>query len=248
MNADGGQWPSVRGIWPNWMAAYGAAAACMLALPVAAANAAQAETIVPIVPIVPSTTPPPELSLGEQLERTIRNMIELIARPDPRYATFVSISSKTRVIAIETKIDGKGNTMMIDSKPLVAELLTKLFTPQDGVQFSWGKPQTMIDGAFGRVLIELTITEEKRRPEKHRIYFDAVREKIRLVDLHANRDHLAPSLVEGRRIGAELSACSIVPRCHPFPAPYEQTGSQHKGNGNRRCIRRKHSGKIEEPE
>jgi hypothetical protein len=126
MNADGGQWPSVRGIWPNWMAAYGAAAACMLALPVAAASAAQAETIVPIVPIVPSTTPLPELSLGEQLKRTIRNMM---------------------------------------------------------------------------VLIELTITKEKRRPEKHRICFDAVRKKIRLVDLYANRNHLAPSLVEGRRIG-----------------------------------------------
>jgi hypothetical protein len=167
-------------IAPTLRLCRGAAAACLFTLPVAAASAAQAKTVVPVVtvvPIMPATTRQPERSPAEQLELGIHNLFELIAKPDPRYATFVSISSKTRVIAIETKIDGKGNTMVIDSKPLVAELLTKLFTPQDGVQFSWSKPQTMIDGAFGRVLIELTITEEKRRPEKHRIYFDAVREK-----------------------------------------------------------------------
>lgn len=152
----------------------GVGAALLLMLSASPADAAQTALMAPAAPVA---TLPPERSPAEQLEQAVGDIFKLIAKPDPRYAAFASLSSDVRLSMVETKIDGNSDTMMFTGKPAVKQLLTKLFAPAVGAEFLWSEPQTMVDGAYGRVMAELTIVEGERRSQKQRIYADAVREK-----------------------------------------------------------------------
>jgi hypothetical protein len=141
-------------------------------------STAIAQKVAPIVPTVPSARPSlPERSPAEQLELNVKNLFELIAKPDPRLATFVHISNKTSVIVSKTKIDGNGDVAIYQGKKLTKALLTKLFTPEKGVKFIWGRQEIKIDGTFGRVRQEISIIEGERPPQRNIIYLDAFRER-----------------------------------------------------------------------
>jgi hypothetical protein len=120
----------------------------------------------------------PERSGEELLQITINTLFELIEKPDPRYATFASVSGTARLFFIETKFDGHG-AVMLYSGAKVRPLLQSLFRPGGDVRIERSKPEISVDGAFARVKLELRIFEPRRKVQTANLYIDAILEKPR---------------------------------------------------------------------
>jgi hypothetical protein len=109
-----------------------------------------------------------------RLGRAIDNMLKLIGQPDPRYATFASLSSTARLWLVRT--GPKQGIASVDGVR-VRDALTKILTPPPGAAILPGKPEVRVDGNFGRVTVTLG-SLERGRPVGGcmTLYADAVRD------------------------------------------------------------------------
>jgi len=110
---------------------------------------------------------------AEALGQAVRNLFELLARPDPKYEPFVHFSDKTRLVFVLTQPGGLADTRVNDGRS-AQRSLAAIFGPESGASYSFGLPEVEIDGAFGRVRVAIIIDENSRSPECGFAYVDAV--------------------------------------------------------------------------
>jgi len=125
-------------------------------------------------PTLPAAAPPgSDRSPEEQFGLDVRNLFELVARPDPRYDAFVSFDDRSRVIILRTR--GGGLARVVEAAgDQGSRALTETFGPQSGVSFAFGVPELQMDGAFGRAKMAITITETGKRPQCASAYIDGI--------------------------------------------------------------------------
>lgn len=92
----------------------------------------------------------------EQLALQVRNLLDLIARPDPHYATFASLAPGVRLWLI-----GQRKTRMVEG-PAVQDALKAIFQQDDDHWLAHGTPDVQIDGSFGRFTVVVSGRERGR--------------------------------------------------------------------------------------
>ncbi len=104
-------------------------------------------------------TPPVEArrSVSVQLAQQVGNLLDLIARPDPRYATFASLAPGVRLWVI-----GQGRDRMVEGAAVQEALNTILRQPDDDHTLTVGTPDVRIDGRFGRFAVVVAGRERGR--------------------------------------------------------------------------------------
>lgn len=125
----------------RWAASLAAIAVLMAASWPAAAQQ-QAAPLMKVPPAGPHRTAEAQLALQAS------NLLDLIARPDPRYATFTLLASNVRLWIV-----GEGKSRMVEG-PAVREALTALFRqPDDDHWLVHDAAKVQRDGSFGRFTI-----------------------------------------------------------------------------------------------
>jgi hypothetical protein len=142
-----------------------------------------AQPVKPIAPVLPDVPSPtvPERSPEEMLAISVRNLFELIVKPDPRYAALVRINSRTRLLVVKTDVGGSATVSgEFQGKEQIELALTKAFaaTPDEAV-FEFGEPKITIDGAYGRAVMRVAIRPALGSPESFKIYVDALQDEQR---------------------------------------------------------------------
>ena len=130
-----------------------------------------------VMPSVPDSTLRVKTPEAE-LKRTVASLFELIEKPDPRSAAFVTITDRTRLLAVETKGDGSSDIVLdLLGEAQVEAALDSLLRRPDDVRIELGTAAVHIDGSFGQLTTELVAYEGQRPPPRHLFRFDALRDK-----------------------------------------------------------------------
>ena len=154
------------------------ATACAWLLMSTAPAIAQADA--PPLPEVPSVRPAE--ADDARLARAITNMLDLIAHPDPRYATFTALSPTARLWLVRT--GAQQEVVRVDDAS-VRDALIKILMPPPGKAILPGKPVVHVDNNFGRVTVGLG-SLERGRPVGGcmTLYADAVRDGQEWIFVH----------------------------------------------------------------
>jgi hypothetical protein len=150
-----------------------AAAATMLALVTIPANAAVLAPVEPVFPKPPPRTTP--TTPGERLAQGVRNMFTLIEKPNPKYATFISIGSKTRLILVSGKNGLRGRFSAFEGEA-ARTALTNIFGPKSGVHVVFGEPDIRVEGVFAQLTIKFVEQKDGKQSGCSAIYINAMRE------------------------------------------------------------------------
>lgn len=124
------------------------------ALLVAPWPSAAGQETAPIVRVPPVEA---RRSVSVQLAQQVRNLLELIARPDPRYATFTSLAPGARLWVI-----GQGKDHMVEGAAVQDGLKAIFGQPDDDHTLTIGTPDVRIDGRFGRFAVVIAGRERGR--------------------------------------------------------------------------------------